>query len=104
MKSPGNGPAKENKMKDQITVLVKCVKGQEYLYSAASAHHVATKKAAALIADALNKIAYDLKSNQVWRPMECDRYDTAYDYAEFQKFTLNRDTGAIRERKPARGW
>ena len=87
-------------MKDQITVVVKCEKGREFLYSAASAHHVATKKAAAIIADELNKIDYDLKAGQVWRLMECDKYNTAYDYAEFQKFTLNRETGAIRERRP----
>ena len=91
-------------MKEKITVLVKCVKDREYMYSPASAHYVATRKAAALIADALNKIAYDLDTLHVWRPMECDKYDTAYSYAEYQRFTLNRDTGAIRERKPARGW
>ena len=92
------------RMKDQITVLVKCVKGREYMYSPASAHYVSTRKAADMIADALNKIAYDLDTLHTWRPMQCDRYDTAYNYAELQRFTLNRDTGAIRERKPARGW
>ena len=91
-------------MKDNITVLVKCVKGREYLYSPASAHFVSTKKAAGLIAEALNKIAYDLDTLHIWRPMQCDKYDTAHDYAELQSFTLNRDTGAIRERKPARLW
>lgn len=92
-------PGKDGKMKDQITALVKCTKGQEFFYSASSAHYVSTKKAADIIAKELNKIAYTLKASEVWRPIELDKYDTAYIYAESQKFTLNVNTGAIRERK-----
>lgn len=68
-----------------MLVLAKSVKGQEFLYSAPSAHAVA-KKSAEQICSTLNEIRYGLKDNEVWYIHDVSEYDTAFDYAQFQKF------------------
>ena len=82
------------KAKETITALVKAVQGKEYLYSPSSAHGVSQASAKA-ICDALNKIRYSLKANEVWRVMTFDKYDSAYDIALCYQFTTR--AGAIRE-------
>lgn len=77
-------------------VLAKSVKGQEYLYSASSAHAVA-KKSMNKICSTLNEIRYSLKDTEVWHIHEVSEYDTAYDYAQFQKFYYT--AGGLKEKR-----
>ena len=69
-----------------MTILAISAKGQEYLYRASTAHKVSKAKAK-MIADALNRIQYKIKDNEVWFIHEVDQYDSAYVFAEGQKFT-----------------
>ncbi len=78
-----------------MVVLAKSIAGQEFMYSARSAHKVPAKRAAA-IRDALNGIRYDLKDGQIWHLHEIDEFDAAYDFAEMQKFYVNK-SGALKE-------
>lgn len=80
-----------------MVVLAKSVDGQEFMYSPRSAHKVPASRAAA-IRDALNGIRYDLNDGQVWHLHEIDKYDAAYDFAEMQKFHINK-SGALVERR-----
>lgn len=73
--------------------IAKSVKGAEYMYNASSAHKV-SKASAQKIADALNNAKWNIKDNEVWHVHEIDRYDRAYDYAEWQEFRVYK--GSIR--------
>ena len=68
-------------------VLAKSVKGHEFLYDARSARMV-SDRSAERICEIANSVRYLLKDNEVWHVHEVDRYDRAYDYAQFQKFTI----------------
>ena len=70
-----------------MIVLAKSCAGQEYLYSAKSAHAV-PKSSARKIMDALNKARFDLAEGQVWHIHETGYYDDATFYAEHQKFNI----------------
>ena len=77
-----------------MIVLAKSCAGQEYLYSAKSAHAV-PKSSARKIMDALNKARFDLREGEVWHLHETGTYDDATYYAETQKFSIRK--GAIYE-------
>lgn len=77
-----------------MTVIAKSAENREFFYNAESAHKVG-KKNAKSICEELNKIRWDLKAGQVWHIHEVDQYDTAYYYAEFQKFYIR--NGYLRE-------
>lgn len=81
-----------------MKVIAKSAKGQEFLYSARSAHKVPTKRADE-ICEALNKVQYQLKDDEVWYIHEIDQYDTAYDYAEYQSFGFNKHGDLVERRK-----
>lgn len=78
-----------------MTVLAKSVEGQEFLYSASSAHKVA-KAAVGKVCEALNKLKYNLKEGEVWYKHDVDEYDSAFDYAQTQRFVFC-SNGSIRE-------
>ena len=80
-----------------MVVLAKSIAGQEFMYRARSAHKVPANRAAA-IRDALNGIRYDLKDGETWHLHEIDNYDAAFDFAEMQKFYINK-SGALVERR-----
>ena len=65
------------------------------MYSAASAHRVAQKKAQA-IADALNRAEYGIIPEQTWFVYDVGMYDNAYAYGEMQGFQMRKD-GTIRK-------
>lgn len=69
-----------------MKIIAKSVKGQEFLYSAKSAHKV-SEASAKIICNSLNSARYDLKEHEVWFIHDVDKYDTAYEYAMFQSFT-----------------
>lgn len=77
-----------------MTVVARAIKGQEFLYSAASAHRVAEKKAQT-IADALNRAQYGITPEQTWFVYDVGMYDNAYAYGEMQGFQMRKD-GTIR--------
>lgn len=73
-------------------ILAQTQKGKEFLYSPSTAHKV-SKNSAEKIKDTLNQLKYKIKSDsQVWHIYEVDRYDAAYDYAMFQRFTIRNNT------------
>lgn len=78
-----------------MTVVARAIKGQEFLYSAASAHRV-TEKKAQTIADALNRAQYGITPEQVWFVYDVGMYDNAYAYGEIQGFQMRKD-GTIRK-------
>jgi len=78
-----------------MTVVARAIKGQEFLYSAASAHRVAENKAQK-IADALNRAQYGITTEQVWHVFDVGMYDNAYAYGEMQGFQMRKD-GTIRK-------
>lgn len=61
--------------------------GKEFFYNAKSAHAV-SKKSGEKIRDICNKCGYKLKPGAIWHIYEIDKYSYAYDYAQFQKFTI----------------
>jgi len=78
-----------------MIVVARAIKGHEFLYSAASAHRVAEKKAQK-IADALNRAEYGITPEQTWFVYDVGMYDNAYAYGEMQGFQLRKD-GTIRK-------
>lgn len=76
-----------------IFAAVKAIAGKEYIYSPSSAHGVSKASGAAIVA-ALNKARWNLKENEVWRILELDKYDSAYDIARCYQFRIYR--GSIR--------
>lgn len=72
-----------------MKIVAKSIEGQEFLYSASSAHSV-SKASANAICKALNNARYDLKEGQVWFVHDIGQYDNAYIYALSQKFYRNR--------------
>ncbi len=78
-----------------MTVVARAIKGHEFMYSAASAHRVAEKKAQT-IADALNRVQYGITPEQTWHVFDVGPYDNAYAYGEMQGFQ-QRKNGTITE-------
>lgn len=72
-----------------MIILAKSAIGHEFMYSASSAHEV-SKKSATLIRDALNENKWNLKPNEIWHIHEVDIYDTAYVFAQAQKFIIRK--------------
>lgn len=71
-------------------------KGAEFAYNARTAHKV-SKASAEKIKTVLNKLRYKLtRDDQVWFVHEVDQYDQAYDFAEYQRFTIYK--GMIKEK------
>lgn len=71
-----------------MKVLAKTIKGQEYMYNARSARQV-SERSAKVILDIVNEYRFLLNNeNEIWHVYDVDRYDRAYDYAQFQKFTI----------------
>ena len=84
-----------------MLVVAKSVKGQEYLYGARTAHRV-PKASARKICDALNNEGWKLNGGEVWWIHEIDQYDSAYEYSEWQKFSIR--NGSIRRTTQYGGW
>lgn len=64
-------------------------KGIEYVYSVRTAHFV-SERSANKICDVLNEYRFKIKGDEVWYVYDVDRYDTAYDYAMMQKFSVRK--------------
>ena len=77
-----------------MLIIAKTVKGKEYYYGVKTAHKVSMAGSEKIL-EVLNRVRYQLGDGQTWHIYEIDRYDTAYDYAEFQKFTIRK--GIVKE-------
>lgn len=70
-----------------MLVIAKSQKGAEFMYNPSTAHKV-SKRSCEQIKKVLNECNYQLKDGETWFIHECDRYDTAYDFAQFQRFSI----------------
>lgn len=78
-----------------MKIIAKSVKGHEYAYSAKSAHKV-SNASANYICKVLNDYNFKLNDGEVWFIHEVGAYDTAYEYAQYQQFTVR--NGIVKER------
>ena len=72
-----------------MKILAISQKGHEFLYNPKTAHRV-PERSATTIRDICNEHGYQLKEGQVWHIHEIDQYDTAYDYAQRQRFSIRK--------------
>ena len=72
-----------------MLVIAKSVKGHEFLYNAKSARKV-SKASSEKICSILNRVKWNLKDNEIWYIHEISEYDVAFDYAQFQAFTIRK--------------
>lgn len=72
-----------------MIILAKAVSGKEFMYDPRSAHQV-SKRSADQICNVLNheNVRYKLNAGEIWHIYEIDQYDTAYNYASTQRFTI----------------
>lgn len=72
-----------------MLVCAMSLKGKEFFYKANTARKV-SKASAQKICDIANKceFLYSYHPGYVWHIYEVDQYDQAYEYAQFQKFTI----------------
>lgn len=70
-----------------MKILAKAIKGKEFMYNVRSAHKVSARSAMVIL-DIVNEYRFQLKENEVWHLYDVDEYDTAYDVAQFQSFTI----------------
>ena len=84
-------------MKGDVTIKIvaKSAKGHEFMYNAKSAHKV-SEASTKYICDILNEYKYKLNDDEVWFIHDVDKYDMAYEYAEFQRFTVR--NGIVKEK------
>lgn len=74
-----------------MLILAKTNVGTEFIYSIKSAHEVSKAKAK-VIADTLNEKRYQLKDGEKWHIYEIGIFDSAFAYAETQKFKVRKNT------------
>lgn len=84
-----------------MMIVAKSVKGQEFLYGARTAHKV-PKASAQKICKALNDANWKLNGGEIWFVHEVDQYDSAFEYAEWQSFSIR--NGAIKRKTQYGGW
>ena len=74
-----------------MKILAKTVQGREYMYSARSARKVSARSAQYIL-NVVNKAGFllDREKGEIWHIYDIDEYDTAYDYALFQSFTVRK--------------
>ena len=82
-------------------VVAKSVKGHEFMYAPKSAHKV-PKTSAKAICKVLNDNNFMLKENEVWFVHAVDKYDSASEFADWQKFTIR--NGIVRRVTQYGGW
>lgn len=73
-----------------MLVIAKSVAGHEYIYNAATAHKVPRGKEQE-VKHILNTCRFDLNPGQEWFLHDVGEYDTAYEYAQFQRFCFRKN-------------
>lgn len=74
-----------------MLILAKTKIGCEFVYNPRTAHAVSKAKAKTIM-ETLNDRKYLLKDGEKWHIYDIGVYDTAYVYAETQKFKVRLDT------------
>ena len=77
-----------------VKVIAKTYAGKEYLYNYRTAHKVSAASAEKILA-VLNEYKFRLKDGEMWHIYDVCQYDSAYDYAQYQKFTIRK--GIVKE-------
>lgn len=82
-----------------MTIIAKTKIGKEYLYIPRTARKV-SKKSAQIICDIVNKYKYllDTKPDECWHVYEIDEYSPAFDFAQYQSFTMRNGIVTARNR------
>lgn len=70
-----------------MKIVARSEQGREFFYIPSSAR-AASAKNATVIRDLLNRSGYQLLAGEVWHIHDVDIYDSAYDYAQYQRFTI----------------
>ena len=72
-----------------MTIIAKTRIGQEYMYIPRTARKV-SKKSAHTICDIVNRYKYllDTDIDECWHVYEISEYDAAFDFAQYQSFTM----------------
>ena len=77
-----------------MKIIAKTRTGSEYLYDPRTAHAV-SNRSAEFIKSVVNTVEYKLKENEIWHVYDIDKYDAAFDYAQYQRFSVYR--GIVKE-------
>ena len=72
-----------------MKIIAKTRIGSEYIYSASSARKV-SERSAEKILSIVNEYRFQLRDGETWHIYDVDQYDTAYDYAQYQAFTIRK--------------
>lgn len=82
-----------------MIIIAKTKLGQEYLYMPRTARKV-SKKHAHTICDIVNQYKYLLDTNrdECWHVYEISEYDAAFDFAQYQSFTIKNGIVTARNR------
>ena len=70
-----------------MTIVAITHPGREYLYYSRSAHKV-SKASASYILNVLNQYKHKLHDGEIWHVYNVDSYSMAYDYAQYQRFSI----------------
>jgi len=70
-----------------MKIIAKTRIGSEYLYSASSARKVSARSAETIL-KVVNEMRWRLKDGETWHIYDVDEYSAAYDYAQYQAFTI----------------
>lgn len=70
-----------------MKVIAKTHPGREFAYITRSARKVSERSAEKILA-IVNACKWDLKDGEIWHLYDVDKYDTGYDYAQYQSFTI----------------
>lgn len=70
-----------------MLIAAKTIKGKEFLYNPKTAHKV-SKRSGKRIVDFLNSCAWKCNPGEIWFVYEIDKYDQAFEIAQFQSFTI----------------
>lgn len=72
-----------------MKVIAKTIKGREFMYNPRSARKV-SERSALKILSIVNEYKWNLKDGEIWHLYDVDQYDAAFDYAQYQSFTIRK--------------
>jgi len=72
-----------------MKILAKTTKGREFLYNARSARKVSARSAEQILKIVNDyKFQIDTDKGETWHIYDVGQYDIAYEYAQYQAFTI----------------
>lgn len=70
-----------------MLIAAKTIEGKEFLYNPKTAHKV-SKRSGKRIVEFLNSCEWKCKTGEKWFIYKIDKYDRAFEIAQFQSFTI----------------